>query len=297
MYKLTILLLLAFQVSFSQESVANDSMIGIVKYELIKPSWEGNAWKPKSYNSELQFNFSESIFFYNKLSMLDNEESKAEFSEKGFAYKAISADEEGYQIYRNFETNEIFFRVPKTIPLDPFSVEDDWVEIDWQISKGIKNILGYSCQKAIGNFRGRTYTVWFTKEITTPYGPWKLFGLPGLILEAEDTFGRFKFIAKKVCYPCKIDENIDEIIEMNHKTLREYVYYNDNLLKMVEKNMKSTLDSIRKTRKNFDIEINLNNPPTEKEMKQKRKDKIEVIYEWENEKNNPTFIKSSGIKD
>src|SRR3712207_8163725 len=42
-------------------------------------------------------------------------------------------------------------------------------------------------------FRGRTWRVWFALDIPFPDGPWKLCGLPGLILKAEDSKGHFSF--------------------------------------------------------------------------------------------------------
>jgi len=63
----------------------------------------------------------------------------------------------------------------------------------WQILSESKEILGYKCQKAQGEFRGRKYIAWFTSDIPHSDGPWKFCGLPGLILAVEDTDKYFVF--------------------------------------------------------------------------------------------------------
>lgn len=59
-------------------------------------------------------------------------------------------------------------------------------EIPWKITGNQKTIGPYKCQEARGSFRGRTYSVWFTPDLPVPFGPWKLQGLPGLIVYARD---------------------------------------------------------------------------------------------------------------
>ena len=81
---------------------------------------------------------------------------------------------------------------------DTLFVKDTAQIISWELLNETKNITSFKCQKAQGNFRGRTYTVWFTNDIPVSMGPWKLNGLPGLILEATDSLNQFQFIAEKI---------------------------------------------------------------------------------------------------
>lgn len=67
--------------------------------------------------------------------------------------------------------------------------------IQWEISDSTKTILGYDCVKAAANYHGRDWTVWFAPDIPLQEGPWKLTGLPGLILEASESTGQHSFVA------------------------------------------------------------------------------------------------------
>ena len=72
---------------------------------------------------------------------------------------------------------------------EPFS------ELAWAIGDSTKIVLGYECFMATADYPGRRWTAWFAPEIPVQDGPWKLRGLPGLILEAYEPKGHHHFTA------------------------------------------------------------------------------------------------------
>lgn len=69
-------------------------------------------------------------------------------------------------------------------------------DFGWKISNEIQKIADYSCQKATVDFAGRKWTAWFTTEIPIPEGPYKFYGLPGLIVKITDKTGTHQFMLK-----------------------------------------------------------------------------------------------------
>ena len=54
-------------------------------------------------------------------------------------------------------------------------------------------ILDYECQQAITWFKGRKWVAWYAEDIPLNEGPWKLWGLPGLVLRAHDSQRQYCF--------------------------------------------------------------------------------------------------------
>ncbi|MDE5844991.1 MAG: GLPGLI family protein [Muribaculaceae bacterium] len=96
-------------------------------------------------------------------------------------------------IYKNYPEGKI--TETAYFDMEDWQYDEEWEKPEWEITDETKEIIGYQCFKAIADYRGRKWTAWFTPEIPIQDGPWKLCGLPGLILEAEDNHGEYHFLA------------------------------------------------------------------------------------------------------
>lgn len=108
--------------------------------------------------------------------------------------------------------------------------------IDWKISNETKTILGFPCKKATTTFRGRKYTAWYAENIAVSQGPWKLRGLPGLILAAKTDDGAFSFeaINIKLSSPLSIPEKFKTIYaSIDVIPYREQVLYEKKKLEEI----------------------------------------------------------------
>lgn len=76
-----------------------------------------------------------------------------------------------------------------------YQYEESQPNFEWKLEKDTKEILNYICYKATMEYRGRKYTAWYTKDIPINNGPYIFEGLPGLIMEIEDTKDHYHFTA------------------------------------------------------------------------------------------------------
>ena len=93
-------------------------------------------------------------------------------------------------IAKNYPTNKI--TVAERI-LMTYRYNETLLPQQWIIANDTATILGMLCNKATTYFRGRHYEAWFTKTIPTVHGPWKFYGLPGLIVKVCDSQNQFSF--------------------------------------------------------------------------------------------------------
>jgi GLPGLI family protein len=87
--------------------------------------------------------------------------------------------------YYQFPGEKKLFR-KESLVINSYLIEDALPVIDWKISGDTASFGGLHCQMATAHFKGRDYTAWFCPDMPFHTGPWKLNGLPGVILEAYD---------------------------------------------------------------------------------------------------------------
>ena len=76
-------------------------------------------------------------------------------------------------------------------PIYPYRYlsKEPLAKVDWTLTEDTLTISGLPCHRATGKLYGKQWTAWYTEEMPSLAGPWKLRGLPGLIVKAEDSEG------------------------------------------------------------------------------------------------------------
>lgn len=98
-----------------------------------------------------------------------------------------------FEIFKDLTKDKLTYTEIKTVILKNFKYEEDIPQINWQVENETQEIASYKCNKATGEYAGRTYTAWYSPEIPISNGPWKFGGLPGLILKISDENNEYDF--------------------------------------------------------------------------------------------------------
>jgi GLPGLI family protein len=138
-----------------------------------------------------------------------------------------------------------------------YIIEEHLDTIKWEITQFTKNILGYNCKSATCELRGRKYIIWYTEDIPASIGPWKFYGLPGLILEAKDNKDIFCFTAKSIENDSitvfnKNPININQTISFPVFIERRKIYFT-NFSKMMREKIPSNYQLIINHSGNIDL--------------------------------------------
>ena len=147
---------------------------------------------------------------------------KAQFK-KAFAEAAAASPDGRPMINRHGVGTPVeYYQYPnaqKLVIMDQLMVNSYVIDgpmpvIRWKTSRDTATFGGLHCQKATCHFEGRNYTVWFCPDLPVHTGPWKLNGLPGVIVDARDAKNEviFKFdgVEKATPNPPKTEPAVAE---------------------------------------------------------------------------------------
>lgn len=148
-----------------------------------------------------------------------------------------------------------------------YLVEDEVPMMNWIVDeKSHKKIAGYDCVKATANFRGSDIVAYFTKDLPYSAGPFKFYGLPGVILDVK-VEGRadMRWRAEKVNINDTTPINFTpEFPHLTKITMKEFVKINDESISSFRNDMRS----------NLPIGVKVSKASTERLQ-------IEKKFEWE----------------
>ncbi len=111
--------------------------------------------------------------------------------------------------------------------------------IPWKIMEKHRKIGVYQCLYAEGYFRGRKYGVWFAPDVPVSFGPWKLYGLPGLVVSASEEKNAVVFTLQGLrpgeSFP---DTELKDLEPMDLAAYREFLKERSNrLLRRIQARM------------------------------------------------------------
>lgn len=150
------------------------------------------------YSGILLLNSGTSLFTFKPLSL--QEAGREEEEETGRSEMHI-LDTMAACIHINRSQNMLLDKKKSLYTKEVVIIREPIPHQEWKLEAGVKQIGNFTCKKAVAAFRGRKYTAWYCTDLPYGFGPWKLNGLPGLIIEASDEEGQVGFYLKQLVSP------------------------------------------------------------------------------------------------
>jgi GLPGLI family protein len=213
MKKITVLIFSLFLQNLLLAQTNNSENYGLVTYERIL-NFDN---KPESTIFSLFFNPNSSVFYENRKEIIEETTMKPITDDEFDLSFEVKFNGSKYIVLTDFEKDSIQSQVSlfSEGKQQTYIVQEKINNIKWTILSEFSTINDFKTQKAIGEFRGRKFNVWFTNQIPVKYGPWKLNGLPGLILEVSDERNEVMFYAKSIKIPFNINSKSKSDFEFN----------------------------------------------------------------------------------
>ncbi|MEG0850463.1 MAG: GLPGLI family protein [Flavobacterium sp.] len=214
--------------------------------------------------------YEDDMLTQHKQAVIDNEkwqkeQDKINADSNSKSFRFISEVKHNTFYKFNRDSNTVQFIQP--VIKDRYALITDNVQQNWKLSQEKKVISGIECFKATTRFRGVDWEAWYAPSVPYPYGPWKLHGLPGLIIEAQDVNKRTNYTAVKIEFQKndKLNKDLSSLVTVtiaDKVTMQQFVAMRDEIVSQ-------PLSTDRETTVKREV---------------KKRFGAELIYEWEEEK-------------
>ncbi|MGN0049458.1 MAG: GLPGLI family protein [Bacteroides sp.] len=144
---------------------------------------------------DLQLGRKYNAFFSRNLRELDIQNTKE--LKTTMQFQTVPENYVGFDLLVNHGDSKTIVtnRIPYTSQVIEYT-ENTPIQAWEYVLEDTATVMGYHCHAAQCTFGGREWKVYYTNDIPLPYGPWKLNGVKGLILKAEDNEHNFVFEAE-----------------------------------------------------------------------------------------------------
>ena len=225
------ILFIFFNVTFVLLAIGQNKVVYECKTQIVKG-------KQHDGMNTLYFDNVKSLFIHNDWPKRDTDYMSNDL------FFFVKGDSSGMPVYVYLKDSMLYYKSDyKSSNFRPSVVlQENKPNINWQIqAEYTRKIANLNCIKAFGTFGNRIYDVWFTPDIPIGFGPYKLGGLPGLILEAKSRDGKVSY--SFVSYESNSSKPIEIVKPKKFMTPAQFKAYVINDLLETESRSTSTVTS------------------------------------------------------
>lgn len=254
-FKITLLITCFFSLSiFSQNYVAKYNFVSNGGFSAV---FSSTLYLPENGNKSF-------LIDYSQRKILGDIREDSGFDNYGNPVHIVTIDNGIDKELFVFDQEEKTVSYNQTVGSKQFIVKDALPAIKWTITNETKEVESRKLVKATCTFRGRNWTAWFAPDISVYAGPWKLQGLPGLIIEAKDDTNRYEFALS----------DFREVKEETKVFLPE---------KTDEISLQKFCELEKEHEEAISMKLRANMSRAETLTTETMRDGLELIYEWEEE--------------
>ena len=152
---------------------------------------------PESTTTEKVLLFNSDASIYKDVEGQGDEVVEAGTEDSGMRIKMVMARPD-LQMYKDLKHQKMIYK--EDLMGRPFLITEQIEKLPWKLVNEAKNILGYTCQKAILDQGEIQIVAWYTPQIAIPNGPMHFGQLPGMILEVDIDNGQTTVVAHEISF-------------------------------------------------------------------------------------------------